>query len=117
MHPDPLNQTNPWLRSGLVRNQKGLGPLEKPREMPHCVLPAKKNNIRTFKIRGTLIVTKERNGNRHLTILQILADVVPLHFLTKIPTIIFEPACQYKFTKKNFLVLSLKFLVAINSHK
>ncbi len=37
------------LRSGQFRGQKGLGPLEKPREMPHYMFcPRKKNNIPDF---------------------------------------------------------------------
>jgi hypothetical protein len=40
----------PSLRSGQFRGQKGLGPLEKPREMPHYMFsPRKKNNIPDFQ--------------------------------------------------------------------
>jgi hypothetical protein len=45
------------LRSGQFRGQKGLGPLEKPRKMPHYVFcPRKKIISQTFKMSGTLIV-------------------------------------------------------------
>ncbi len=38
-----------FLRSGQFRGQKGLGPLKKPREMPHYMFcPRKKNNIPDF---------------------------------------------------------------------
>ncbi len=38
------------LRSGQFRGQKGLGPLEKQREMPHYMFcPRKKNNIPDFQ--------------------------------------------------------------------
>jgi hypothetical protein len=48
---------NATLRSGQFRGQKGLGPLEKPREMPHYMFcPRKKIISRTFKISGALIV-------------------------------------------------------------
>jgi hypothetical protein len=42
---------------GQFRGQKGLGPLEKPREMPHYMFCPRKIIISwTFKISGTLIV-------------------------------------------------------------
>jgi hypothetical protein len=45
------------LHSGQFRGQKGLGPLKKPREMPHYMFcPRKKIISRTFKISSTLIV-------------------------------------------------------------
>jgi hypothetical protein len=53
----------PWtnhiigLRSGQLRAQKVLSPLEKSLEMPHYVVcPRKKIASRTLRISGTLIV-------------------------------------------------------------
>jgi hypothetical protein len=47
---------------GQFRGKKGLGPLEKPREMPHYMFcPRKKITSRTFKISGALIVNMNYN--------------------------------------------------------
>jgi hypothetical protein len=60
-------------RSGQFRGQKGLGPLEKHREMPrYTFCPRKKNISRTFKISGALIVklrgrTRVEFGGRDLS--------------------------------------------------